>query len=322
MSADSDAIPSLFHERLDQIYGALRAEDIREHLLEPPPLSFRVIGDVDPDAVHADCAAQGLELDRVHWTDGAFRVRVGGRAGLQQTDLAERGAVFIQSLSSMAAVEALDVQPGLHALDLCAAPGGKTAMIASRQQGRGVLVANDRSRSRLARLRSVLEQHGVSHVELSCSSGESFGGTHASCFDRVLVDAPCSGEGMFRCDDADAWAEWGLGRIRRLAKQQERLLIAGLRCLRPGGVLVYSTCTHAPEENEAVVQRVLSRVDVEVELEALPESLPAGCPGLESWNGVEFDPQVGLSRRLVPDGWCTGFFLARFRRRNDSGPNE
>ena len=198
--------------------------------------------------------------------------------------------------------------------------GGKTAMIALRQQGRGVLVANDRSRSRLARLRTVLEQHGVSHVELSCNSGESFGGTHASCFDRVLVDAPCSGEGMFRCDDAEAWAEWGLGRIRRLAKQQERLLIAGLRCLRPGGVLVYSTCTHAPEENEAVVHRVLSRIDVDVEVESLPGSVPAGHPGLGTWEGVEFDPQVTLSRRLIPDGWCTGFFLARFRRHNRQRP--
>lgn len=321
MSAGPDIIPSLFHERMIQIYGAQQAAEIREQLFGPPPLSFRVIDASDPESVHEDCARHGVELDEVPWTKGAFRVRAGDRISLQQTDLARRGAVFIQSLSSMAAVEALEVQPGLHALDLCAAPGGKTAMIALRQQGRGVLVANDRSRSRLARLRTVLEQHGVSHVELSCNSGESFGGTHASCFDRVLVDAPCSGEGMFRCDDAEAWAEWGLGRIRRLAKQQERLLIAGLRCLRPGGVLVYSTCTHAPEENEAVVHRVLSRIDVDVEVESLPGPVPAGHPGLGTWEGVEFDPQVTLSRRLIPDGWCTGFFLARFRRRNDSGPN-
>ena len=204
MSAGPDVIPSLFHERMIRIYGASRAAEIREQLLGAAPLTFRIIGECDPGAVHEDCAKQGIELEAVPWTEGAFRVRVGDRRSLQQTDLAGRGAVFIQSLSSMAAVEALEVQPGLHALDLCAAPGGKTAMIALRQQGRGVLVANDRSRSRLARLRSVLEQHGVSHVELSCNSGESFGGTHASCFDRVLVDAPCSGEGMFRCDDAEA----------------------------------------------------------------------------------------------------------------------
>ena len=320
MTSDSDAIPALFQERLARIFGDSEAVAMLQSSQADPPLTFRIIGSFEDSEVRSDCASVGIELDAVPWTDGAYRVRAGDRLALQGTDHAKRGAVFIQSLSSMAAVEALDVQPGLHVLDLCAAPGGKTAMIALRQDGKGVLLANDRSRSRLGRLRTVLKQHGVSHAELSCNSGESFGGTHASCFDRVLVDAPCSGEGMFTGGDAVAWSDWSIARIRRLAKQQERLLVAGLRCLRPGGVLVYSTCTYAPEENECVLQRVLSKIDVDVDIEELPDAIPQGRTGLEAWESVEFDRSITRSRRLIPDGWCTGFFLARFRRRKDSDP--
>ena len=320
MTSDSDAIPALFQERLARIYGDSEAVAMLQSGQADLPLTFRIIGSFEDSEVRSDCASVGIELDAVPWTDGAYRVRSGDRHALQQTEHAQRGAIFIQSLSSMAAVEALDVQSGLHVLDLCAAPGGKTAMIALRQAGRGVLLANDRSRSRLTRLRSVLEQHGVSHAELSCNTGESFGGTHASCFDRVLVDAPCSGEGMFTGGDAEAWSDWSLARIRRLAKQQERLLVAGLRCLRPGGVLVYSTCTYAPEENECVLQRVLSKIDVDVDIEELPSAIPEGRAGLDTWESIEFDRQISRSRRLVPDGWCTGFFLARFRRHTDSDP--
>ena len=320
MTSAPDALPEQFRERLVRIYGADGALEIQRSLHEPSPLSFRVLGEFDSKELEADCDRAGLQIEPVSWSEGAFLVRSGDRSALQRTDVSKRGAVFIQSLSSMAAVEALDVRPGLHVLDLCAAPGGKTAMIALRQQGKGVLLANDRSRSRLGRLRSVLEQHGVSHAELSCCAGESFGGTHETCFDRILVDAPCSGEGMLNAVDAGAWSEWSLSRIRRLAKQQVRLLVAGLRCLRPGGILVYSTCTYAPEENEAVLQRVMSKLDIDVELEDLPAELPVGYPGLSAWEEHAFDPQITRSRRLVPDGWCTGFFLARFRRRNDGDP--
>ena len=320
MTSAPDAIPEQFRERLARIYGADVASVIQRSLHEPAPLSFRVLGAFDSEELQSDCARAGLEIEAVSWSDAAFLVRSGDRNALKQTDVSKRGAIFIQSLSSMAAVEALDIRPGLHVLDLCAAPGGKTAMIALRQQGKGVLLANDRSRSRLGRLRSVLEQHGVSHAELSCCSGESFGGTHEACFDRILVDAPCSGEGMLNADDAAAWSEWSPSRIRRLAKQQVRLLVAGLRCLRPGGILVYSTCTYAPEENEAVLQRVMSKLDIDVEIEELPTHLPRGYDGLDAWEEVAFDQQIGRSRRLVPDGCCTGFFLARFRRRNDGDP--
>jgi 16S rRNA C967 or C1407 C5-methylase (RsmB/RsmF family) len=314
MMAAPFEVPEVFRDRLVAICGDSIAASVLHSFAVPRPLSFRMLECDGAKAVQDEFKGAGITLNAVPWCPDAFYADGGARPLLRQTEAWSGRRVFVQSASSMAAAMALEVEPGLHVLDLCAAPGGKTAMLGRCQQGKGVLLANDRSRSRLRSLRDVLGQHGIRHAELSCRPGESFGGTHRGCFDRVLVDAPCSGEGMLHSGDVAGWAQWSVNRIRRLARQQERLLTAGLRCLRPGGVLVYATCTYAPEENESVLDRVLAKIDVPVTLEALPEGLPEGLPGLTSWQGRDFDPSVHLARRLLPDGCCTGFFMARFRR--------
>ena len=314
----SSNIPGELLDRLRAIYQAEIVDLIATSFSvpsPPSPLAFRVLGDEGVRAlVMEDLQKSGFAPDPVPWCSGAFVARGGSRHGLQDTESWSAGRLFMQSLSSMAAAVALEVEPGHHVLDLCAAPGGKTAMLGLNQCGRGVLLANDRSRNRLASLRSVLDQHGISHAELQNRTGESYGGSHRGCFDRVLVDAPCSGEAMLRQGDTAGCTAWSTRRIRRLATQQARLLTAGLRTLKPGGVLVYATCTYAPEENEGVLERVLNRIDVPVELEPLPACLPEGQPGLVEWKGVNFDSSIRHSLRLVPGGDCTGFFIARWRR--------
>ena len=318
MTGMAAEVPALFSDRLVDICGDAGAASVLRSLSLPRPLSFRIIDTDDTTGVLDELQAAGMNLSSVPWCPGAFYTDGACRPLLRQTQSWLNGKLFMQSISSMAAAVALGVKPGMHVLDLCAAPGGKTAMLGCHQEGSGVLLANDRSRSRLRSLRDVLAQHHISHAELSCRPGESFGGTHRDCFDRVLVDAPCSGEGMLHSGDHAGWSQWGLSRIRRLARQQERLLLAGLRCLRPGGVLVYATCTYAPEENESVLARVMAKLDVPAELEALPVGLPEGYPGLSSWQEQAFDPCIGLARRMLPDDCCTGFFMARFRR-HDGG---
>jgi len=308
-------IPGELLERLRDIYQAKIADLITASFSVPSPLAFRVLGDEGVRALVMEELVQGgFAPEPVPWCSGAFVARGGSRHGLQDTVAWSAGRLFMQSLSSMAAAVALEVEPGHHVLDLCAAPGGKTAMLGLHQGGRGVLLANDRSRKRLSSLRSVLDLHGISHAELQNRTGESYGGSHRGCFDRVLVDAPCSGEAMLHQGDTVRCATWSIRRVRRLATQQVRLLTAGLRTLKPGGVLVYATCTYAPEENEGVLERVLNRIDVPVELEPLPTCLPEGHPGLVEWEGVTFDSSIQHSLRLVPGGDCTGFFLARWRR--------
>lgn len=310
-------LPDDFGLRLERIVGPASTSTIIDSITDARPLAVRVHGDEsDVQSTFAELDAGGFQPVPVDWHPTAFLLLGGDRATVQELDSFVAGRLWIQSLSSMAAVVALEVEPGHDVLDLCAAPGSKTSMLRAAQQGRGILVANDRSRQRLFKLRATLERFGFDRVEITCGPGEAYGASHPECFDRVLVDAPCSGEGMLHASDPSGLSQWSEGRIRRLARQQAGLLTAALRTLRPGGCCVYSTCTYAPEENEQVVDRVLRRLGGEYELEPLPESMPRGMPGLLEWNGTGYDDRMAHCLRLVPgmEPGLTGFFIARIRR--------
>ena len=311
------SLPEAFTERLHEIAGEVGCQHVLSSIRDPRPLSVRVQGDEQVrDVVHAELDAGGFAPEVVPWYQWAFRLHGGDRSSVQETEAFANGYLWIQSLSSMAAVLGLSIEPGHDVLDLCAAPGSKTTLISQLQQGSGILVANDRSRQRLFKLRAHLRQLGVSNAEVTCHPGAIFGSSHVDCFDRVLVDAPCSGEGMLHASDPQSIARWSEGRIRRLARQQAGLLSAALRTLRIGGCCMYSTCTYAPEENEVVVDRVLRKHGDRFVLQVLPESVPAGSPGLARWGEREFDSTLQHSLRLLPGkgSGLTGFYLALIRR--------
>jgi 16S rRNA (cytosine1407-C5)-methyltransferase len=214
----------------------------------------------------------------------------------------------------MAAVMALDVRPGHDVLDLCAAPGGKTSLIRRQQQGRGMLVANELSRARTVRMKKVLARLNIEGVEVLTGPGASMGSTHERCFDRVLADVPCSGEGRFHLSDAATWSRWSLAGIRGLAKRQATLLESACKTLRPGGVAVYATCTMAPEENERVVDRVVRRGRIPLEILPVDLQLTSTKPGLHRWQGRSMLPEMARTVRVLGDTETTPFYIARLRR--------
>lgn len=167
------------------------------------------------------------------------------------------GLFYLQEPSAMAPIAALNVKPGMRVLDLCAAPGGKSGGIAARMQGKGLLIANEVVPGRAKTLRYTLERLGVCNAAITSARPEALCGALAGYFDAVLVDAPCSGEGMFRKDPA-AIAEWSLAHVLACAERQKAILESAAPALRPGGTLVYSTCTFAPEENEGVIEAFLA----------------------------------------------------------------
>ena len=233
---------------------------------------------------------------------------------IQETMIHGSGGMLIQSLSSMAAVEALDVMPGHDVLDCCAAPGGKASLIRFRQQGQGILVANDLSRRRIQKMQRLFGQIHVEGVDVHMQSAETLGGSHATCFDRVLLDAPCSGEGRFRLESPSTWNDWEPGKIRRLAKLQQRLLRSALRTLRPDGVLVYSTCTLAPEENEVVVSRILNNPPFPIAIEPVEVDCPGRRPALLEWKEQQLSGDIQHAMRIIPEDGMTPFFIAKLRR--------
>ena len=168
----------------------------------------------------------------------------------------EAGMYYIQEASAMAPAVLCDAQPGERVLDLCAAPGGKSTKLAASLQGRGLLVANEIHPERARVLSSNLERMGVRNALVTNESPQRLASRFPRFFDRIVVDAPCSGEGMFRKEE-EALVQWSPENVRMCARRQMEILEEAASMLRPGGRLVYSTCTFSPEENEGVIFRFL-----------------------------------------------------------------
>lgn len=166
----------------------------------------------------------------------------------------EAGLYYIQEPSAMSAAELLQARPGEKVLDLCAAPGGKSSQLASAMQGEGLLVVNEIHPARARILSQNMERMGVRNVLVLNETPEHLARYFAGFFDRILCDAPCSGEGMFRKDE-EAVSQWSPEHVTMCADRQFSILLDAEKMLRPGGRLVYSTCTFAEEENEGVISR-------------------------------------------------------------------
>ena len=204
---------------------------------------------------------------RVPWEENGFYYDSQARPGLHVYH--EAGVYYLQEASAMAPVALLDPQPGEAICDLCAAPGGKTTQIAGRMQGEGFLLCNEINPKRSKILSRNIERMGVSNALVTNEHPENLAKKFPGFFDRVLVDAPCSGEGMFRKEEA-AVTDWSQETVEMCARRQREILSSAARLVKPGGRLVYSTCTFAPEENEQTIAAFL-----EGHREFTPESLTA-----------------------------------------------
>jgi len=235
-----------------------------------------------------------------------------------QTPEHRLGCFYIQDAASMLPVELFDFgqEPGLL-LDLAASPGGKTTHLISRTHDRTLTIANDASASRIQALRIVLGGWGTTHQAVTNFPGEKFGNWFPGQFDGVLLDAPCSMESL-RSTESHPMRPISTRERSALAQRQARLLTSALLAVRNGGQVVYSTCTLAPEEDEAVLDIVLQRFGRCVCVDDLSARLPGPAPALPGANGVTFDPQVTRAARLWPHRFGTsGFFAARLTRLND-----
>ena len=225
------------------------------------------------------------------------------------------GYYYVQELSSMLSILSLNPQPNQSFLDLCASPGSKTTQAASKMQNTGLIIANDKDIGRIAILNANLERCGVANTIITRMQGEHL--CHRLKgkveFDKILVDAPCSGEGTLR-SNPETFNIWNINMIKQVSSVQKKLLCSAIELLKEDGELVYSTCTHAPEENEAVVNFALKQFP---NLEVVKLNLPVKCrKGINEWEGDKFSPQVANVCRIYPqDNNSEGFFVAKMRWR-------
>ncbi len=246
-------------------------------------------------------------LEPVPWCPEGFYYPGDARPGPHPFFYA--GLYYIQEPSAMAVGEVVAPAPGERVLDLAAAPGGKTTHLAGRMRGQGLLIANEVDPRRTRGLLENVERWGA-RLAVIGAPVERLAQRFGPSFDRVLLDAPCSGEGMFR-KDPGARAHWGPGMPRRMAEVQRRLLDAAAGLVRPGGVLVYSTCTFAPEENEGVVGGFLAE---HPEFDVADARIYQGfAPGVPEWGGG--DPRLKKTARLWPHRLRgEGHYLAKLVR--------
>ncbi len=195
------------------------------------------------------------KLEPVPWEENGYYYT---QEGPGRHPYHEAGVYYIQEPSAMAPVTFLEVKPGEKVLDLCAAPGGKSTQIAGKMQGKGLLVSNEINAARAKILSENVERLGIRNALVVNESPEHLAELFPDYFDRILVDAPCSGEGMFRKNE-NAGEEWSTENVKRCAGRQDAILDSAVSMLRQGGRLVYSTCTFAPEEDEGSVSRLVIR---------------------------------------------------------------
>lgn len=262
-------------------------------------------------------------LSPVPWAKEGFFAKAEEHPG--RHPLHEAGAYYIQEPSAMAVATLLDPQPGDIICDFCAAPGGKSTGIAGRMAGRGLLVSNEIFPARAKILSQNMERLGIPNCVVTNEPPEKMSRFFPGFFDKILVDAPCSGEGMFR-KDSQAIAEWKPSLAEFCRDRQEMILEEAEKMLRPGGILVYSTCTFAPEENESQIAHFLQQHPDYI-LEDWRDFLPNDC-GLEggrTWtlpshsaNGRDSQlecPDAEKALRLWPHRLQgEGHFAARLRK--------
>jgi NOL1/NOP2/sun family putative RNA methylase len=226
------------------------------------------------------------------------------------------GYYYIQELSSVLPLIAMGLKKDERFLDLCAAPGSKTTQAGALMKNSGFIIANESSMGRMRILASNLERCGVTNVFITRKDGRDLcEGLRRKDFqfDKILVDAPCSGEGTLR-SSPKTYVMWNIKSIKSLSKLQKKLFAKAFLCLKVGGEMVYSTCTHAPEENEAVVSAMLEEFKDKIEI--LDFDLPIKTrEGLVEWDGEKYDERVKLCKRVYPqDNNTEGFFISKFRR--------
>jgi len=312
-------LPSAFEERIHLLYPEA-ADRILSAFFSPRVTSFRV-NTLKATIEHVRDAllAADYQLEQMPWWPNAF-ILPNPKTHQIFHPMYDEGKFYVQGLSSMLPPLILDPQPDENILDLTAAPGSKTTQIAALMNNTGHILANDLSPVRLFKLQANLKQQGVTNAQVKRGPGELLWRRFPEQFDRTLVDVPCTMEGRINADDPKTYDDWSVKKIKDLSIRQKMLIRSAVSATKPGGVIIYSTCTLAPEENEAVVNWVLEKeggkvVVEEIQLPKLRENsneLVTG--GLTEWAGQTYSPEVSKTLRVYPSTHMEGFYVAKLRK--------
>ena len=249
-----------------------------------------------------------IKFERVGWYNDALIIKNANEKQIQKLDIYDKGYLYLQSLSSMIPPIVLNPKPGEKVLDLTAAPGSKTTQMASMMNNKGYILANELDSIRYERLKYNIEKQGASIVEVINKRGEKIGEEYKKQFDKILLDAPCSGEGRFLGTNVGTYRNWSTKTVKELAKLQKKLLKSAYQALKPNGVIVYSTCTLNKKENEEILQWAIENLNIK--LLDIDIDLKEKMQGFSE----EVDKSISKAIRILPSKNMEGFFVAKLKK--------
>lgn len=251
----------------------------------------------------------GIKFDRVSWYNDALILKDISEKQLQKLDIYNEGYIYLQSLSSMVPPLALNPIEGEKVLDLTAAPGSKTTQMAAMMKNTGYILANELDTLRCERLKYNIEKQGANIVEVLNGRGETIGKKYENYFDKVLLDAPCSGEGRFLGIDPKTYRGWSERTVNELSKLQKKLFKSAYQALKPGGYLVYSTCTLNREENENIIEWALDNSN---EMKIKTETINLNIKNIVDLNSENIEVKKAI--KIIPSRETEGFFIVKLKK--------
>lgn len=252
---------------------------------------------------------KNIKFERVSWYNDALIIKNANEKEIQKLDIYEKGYIYLQSLSSMIPPLVLNPKPGEKVLDLTAAPGSKTTQMAGMMKNDGYILANELDKIRCKRLQYNVKKQGANIVEVINNRGEKVGEEYQEQFDKVLLDAPCSGEGKFLGNNVGTYRNWSKRTVRELAKLQKKLFKSAYTALKPNGMMVYSTCTLNKDENENILQWAIENFNVKL--------LDINIDFKEKMQGFNdgLDGSINKAIRILPSKNMEGFFVAKLKKK-------
>jgi len=267
----------------------------------------------DPDKTIDVLKDRGYNLEKVYWAENVFFVRNIDKSEISQIQEYKDGLFYIQNLSSILPALVLNPQKNDKILDMCAAPGSKTTHICALVNNKANIIANDSDPARMNAMRDVLHQFGAD-AKVCLNDGKIFGSRYTDFFDKILLDAPCSGEGLIYLNSNKPLRFWSIKKVNISSIIQRELIDSAFKALKPGGILVYSTCTLEPEENEGTITFLLEKyknVKIEkIEIDGLKDI----NRGITKWSGNTYHQEVSKTIRIKPSSEMMGFYIAKIEK--------
>lgn len=314
----SHGMPEDFLDKLTGMFGISLVSQLKPTFIERPT-TFRINTlKGKKEQILEKLQQHGFKIERVSWYKEAFILKSKTQRDLTGLDLYNNGEIYVQSLASMVPPLVLKPEPGEKVLDLTAAPGSKTSQIAALMNKQGELVANDNNEIRFSKLKHNMEILGVTgndFLKLSLENGVTLAQKYPEYFDKILLDAPCSAEARFVDGEPATYGYWKEKKVKEMASVQRQLLSSAWNALKPGGILVYSTCTFSPEENELQITKFMEKVG---DCELLDIDLPdlRRLLILKTWREQEINKEVvKKSFRIMPTKDIEGFFVVKMKKK-------